>query len=72
MNLFGGNFGIFKDSLPDGYGRYLLNRMLRKLGIDDSVLTPIERLSIVGTSGMGALSYVPESFVGEEKALPEF
>ena len=27
---FWGNFGIFEDSLPDGYGRYLLNRMHRK------------------------------------------
>ncbi|MCD8032441.1 MAG: type II toxin-antitoxin system HipA family toxin [Bacteroides sp.] len=68
---FYGNFGIFEDSLPDGYGRYLLNRMLRKEGIDDSALTPVQRLSIVGKSGMGALSYVPESYVGEEKALPE-
>ena len=68
---FWGNFGIFEDSLPDGYGRYLLNRVLRKQGIDDSTLTPIQRLSIVGTSGMGALSYIPESYIGEEKALPE-
>jgi len=68
---FWGNFGIFEDSLPDGYGRYLLSRMLKKQGIDDSALTPIQRLSIVGTSGMGALSYIPESYIGEEKALPE-
>lgn len=68
---FWGNFGVFEDSLPDGYGRYLLNRMLRQQGIDDTELTPIQRLSIVGTSGMGALSYIPESFVGEEKKLPE-
>ena len=68
---FWGNFGIFEDSLPDGYGRYLLSRLLRKQGIDDGMLTPIQRLSIVGSSGMGALSYVPESFVGEEKALPK-
>ena len=33
---FWGNFGVFEDSLPDGYGRYLLNRMLKKQGIDDS------------------------------------
>ena len=26
---FWGNFGIFEDSLPDGYGRYLLNRLLK-------------------------------------------
>lgn len=68
---FWGNFGIFEDSLPDGYGRYLLNRMLRKQGIDDSTLTPVQRLSIVGTSGMGALCYLPESYIGEEKTLPE-
>ena len=42
---FWGNFGIFEDSLPDGYGRYLLNRMLRRQGIDDSQLTPLQRLA---------------------------
>lgn len=68
---FWGNFGIFEDSLPDGYGRYLLNRMLKKQGVNDSELTPLQRLSIVGTSGMGALCYIPETYVGEEKALPD-
>lgn len=68
---FWGNFGIFEDSLPDGYGRYLLNRLLKKQGINDSELTPLQRLSIVGTSGMGALCYIPETYVGEEKALPQ-
>lgn len=68
---FWGNFGIFEDSLPDGYGRYLLNRMLKKQGINDSLLTPLQRLSIVGTSGMGALCYIPETYLGEEKTLPE-
>ena len=68
---FWGNFGIFEDSLPDGYGRYLLSKLLNKQGVDDKGLTPIQRLSIVGTSGMGALSYFPESYVGEVKALQE-
>jgi serine/threonine-protein kinase HipA len=68
---FWGSFGIFEDSLPDGYGRYLLNRLLKKQGIDDAELTPIQRLSIVGCSGMGALSYLPETYIGEEKSLPE-
>ena len=27
---FNGNFGIFEDSLPDGYGRYLLHKTLLK------------------------------------------
>lgn len=63
---FGGNFGIFEDSLPDGYGTYLLDRMLRREGLDIATLTPVERLSIVGSSGMGALCYVPETKVGEQ------
>lgn len=67
---FWGNFGIFEDSLPDGYGRYLLNRLLKKQGIDDSNLDPLQRLSIIGTSGMGALCYIPETHIGAEKTLP--
>lgn len=68
---FYGNFGVFEDSLPDGYGRYLLHRILKKQGVNDFDFTPLQRLSIVGSSGMGALCYLPESYVGEEKALPE-
>lgn len=68
---FWGNFGIFEDSLPDGYGRYLLHRLLKKQGVNDSELTPLQRLSIVGSSGMGALCYIPETYLGEEKALPK-
>ncbi len=56
---FYGNFGIFEDSLPDGYGRYLLNRILKEYGIDDFALTPLQRLAIIGKSGMGALCYSP-------------
>ena len=67
---FDGNFGIFEDSLPDGYGRYLLNRLLRGQGIEEKGLTPLQRLSIVGRAGMGALEYVPETRVGTESPLP--
>ncbi len=55
-----GTFAIFEDSLPDGYGLYLLDRMLRNEGKALRDLTPLQRLAIIGTSGMGALSYVPE------------
>lgn len=68
---FYGNFGIFEDSLPDGYGRFLLNRMLRQRGIDELSLTPLQRLAIVGSSGMGALRYEPEMMPNEQFLLPE-
>lgn len=61
---FNGNFGIFEDSLPGGYSEYLLCKVLRREGIDYGSLTPVQRLSIVGGSGMGALCYVPESKIG--------
>ena len=57
---FGGNFGIFEDSLPDGYGRYLLHKALQREGINDDELTALDRLSIVGDNGMGALTYAPQ------------
>ena len=63
---FNGNFGIFEDSLPGGYGEYLLRKVLRKSGIDPRSLTPVQWLSIIGTSGMGALCYVPETRLPHE------
>ena len=58
---FDGNFGVFEDSLPGGYGEYLLRKVLIKSGINYGTLTPVQRLSLVGSSGMGALCYVPEA-----------
>lgn len=55
-----GLFGVFDDSLPDGWGRLLVDRMLREHGIDPFEVTPLARLAIVGSSGMGALTYEPE------------
>lgn len=64
---FYGNFGIFEDSLPDGYGRYMLHKVLLKEGIDDMTLSSLDRLSIIGNGGMGALTYEPcVKYVGIE------
>lgn len=56
---FDGLFGIFADSLPDGWGRLLVDRMLRKQGERPEEIDPITRLSFVGSSGMGGLEYRP-------------
>lgn len=56
---FDGIFGIFADSLPDGWGRLLVDRMLRKTGERPEEIDPFSRLSIVGASGTGALEYRP-------------
>lgn len=54
-----GLFGVFSDSLPDGWGRLLVDRFLRSQGIDPFEASFMERLAIVGASGMGALEYEP-------------
>ena len=58
--ILDGLFGVFNDSLPDGWGRLLLDRTVEKHGIDRSQLNPLDRLTYVGQHGMGALSYEPE------------
>jgi serine/threonine-protein kinase HipA len=57
---FDGLFGVFNDSLPDGWGRLLLDRSLSAKGIDFTRITPLDRLAHVGSRGMGALVYRPE------------
>ena len=54
-----GCFAVFEDSLPDGYGLFLLERILRNQNATLKDLNPLQRLSIIGKSGMGALSYLP-------------
>jgi serine/threonine-protein kinase HipA len=55
--IFDGLWGVFNDSLPDGWGRLLMDRHLMRLGIQAAALTPLDRLSYIGHYGMGALSY---------------
>jgi len=59
-NSFYGGFAAFEDSMPDGYGLYLLDRILRREGESLAALSPLQRLSLIGHSGMGALCYKPE------------
>ena len=66
-DYFGGLFGVFADSLPDNWGNLLLNRLLRKHKQNPDDLTVLDRLAIVGKSGMGALTYFPEKKFAEQK-----
>tara|TARA_R110002012_G_scaffold82942_2_gene209162 strand:+ start:12484 stop:13728 length:1245 start_codon:yes stop_codon:yes gene_type:complete len=59
--VFEGLHGVFNDSLPDGWGRLLIDRRARQLGIGPATLTPLDRLACVGASGIGALCYAPET-----------
>lgn len=60
---FDGVFGVFDDSLPDGWGRLLVDRVLAKHGLNPREVGFLARLSFVGASGMGALEYEPETAI---------
>ena len=64
IDPFEGIFGVFADSLPDGWGRLLVDRLMLKNHMDPRKMGNLERLAIVGSSGMGALSYEPEYPLG--------
>ena len=57
---FDGLFGVFNDSLPDGWGRLLVDRLFLKNKINPSEIDNLNRLAVVQESGMGALTYKPE------------
>lgn len=50
-------FGLFDDSLPDGWGRRIVDKMFMKR--EGRLPTVTERLMCVGRSGKGALVYEP-------------
>ena len=56
---FGGLFGVFADSLPDAWGQLLMDRMLRRRGLEPGSVGRLTRLAAIGGAGMGALSYQP-------------
>lgn len=67
---FLGNFGVFNDSLPDGWGNLLLDRYLNTKKINPSGLSILDRLSLVGSSGMGALEYKPDNSFASIEGTP--
>lgn len=56
-DTFEGLYGVFHDSLPDGWGELLVSRMLAKQGINYAELSPLTKLSIVSENGLGGLTY---------------
>ncbi|MEG0640086.1 MAG: type II toxin-antitoxin system HipA family toxin [Clostridia bacterium] len=68
---FRGLWGVFADSLPDAWGELLVSRMLKIRGLSSGDISPLERLAIVGESGMGALTYRPAWVLHKDAAFPD-
>ena len=56
---FGPIFGLFDDSLPDGWGLLLMDRVFRRAGLDLKQVSMLDRLAYLGSDTMGALVYAP-------------
>ncbi len=69
---FDGLFGIFDDSLPDGWGRLLTDRLLIRKGIDPGSINVLHRLALIGENGKGALSYHPSIEMENKGAAMSF
>ena len=54
-----GLHGIFADSLPDGWGLLLQDRFFESQGLSRYQVSPLQRLCLVGDTGIGALAYEP-------------
>lgn len=64
---FDGLFGVFNDSIPDGWGRLLLDRKLIESGKNPKEITVLDRLSMLGKSAQGALIYEPVTDKGKSE-----
>lgn len=59
------NFGLpplLRESLPDTYGNALIDAYLTSIGSSETSLNPAKRLCYVGSRGMGALEFKPETY----------
>ena len=69
---FDGGFGVFNDCLPDGWGLLILDRYLQSRGINPRMLSLLDRLALVGSTGRGALEFRPDKSVMSHNEYVDF
>jgi serine/threonine-protein kinase HipA len=67
---FGPIFGLFDDSLPDGWGLLLMDRYFEQRGSALAEVSVLDRLAYLGTRTMGALTYHPPSAAADRSERP--
>jgi serine/threonine-protein kinase HipA len=63
-------FGVFNDSLPDGWGRLIVDRYLLSIQKSPDQISALDRLSLVGKNGVGALTYQPDDTLALSDKMP--
>jgi serine/threonine-protein kinase HipA len=69
---FDGGFGVFDDCLPDGWGLLILDRYLQRKGINPRMLSLLDRLALVGSTGRGALEFRPDKSIMSHEEYVDF
>jgi len=59
---------MISDVLPDDFGNHLIDRWLKLNGIRKSDFSPLDRLTYIGTRGMGALEFEPAKKLGYDQS----
>ena len=54
---FKGIYGVFYDSLPDGWGEYLMHKMFIRKGINPNKVSVLTKLTLIGNNSLGGLTY---------------
>ncbi len=62
--------GAIADALPDAFGNALIDRWMRDRGIEAEAITPLDRLSYMGSRAMGALEFRPAQDRGGDTPAP--
>lgn len=63
--------GLIADSLPDGWGRILMDRCFQKDGRDLAGISPLDRLAFISDRAMGALVFTPPDELSRDPEYQE-
>lgn len=63
--------GLIADSLPDGWGRLLMDRCFQKEGRDPAGISPLDRLAFIHDRAMGALVFTPPDAMSHDPEYQE-
>ncbi|MGH8382405.1 type II toxin-antitoxin system HipA family toxin [Pseudomonas sp.] len=61
--------GPVYDSLPDGWGMLLMDRLFRSRRLNTARIGALERLAYIGNNAMGAMSFEPVAPEGQEPGV---
>jgi serine/threonine-protein kinase HipA len=66
---FDGLFGVFHDSLPNGFGELVMRRMFQEKGLSYDKVSPLYKLAVLNDNALGGLNYLPTFSTNNQKTM---